>query len=223
VVYATEETIKEINSRISGQMKFIENRKKGNFTDLLGEEVVIENIEFMASKYYNCENAVFTIVGDNQNHYRTCASVIVEDMKKVQESLGKDGLGWSDVGVTFEKRMGNKQRYYIVNFRLLKPDQTVQTQSPQNQPEPPKAPEEAIEKVIGVVVRVQELKKNGKTVKGIAIALESKPGEVLMCIDPNNFGGWVEEKMEVIARVAPIPNTKYFRIEEILANDDSPF
>lgn len=225
--YTTEEIISEINSRTSGQMKFLENRTKGSFIDLLDREVIIESIEFLPSKYYNCENAVFTVAGNSQTYYRTSAGIVIQDLKKVQESLKRDGLSWRSVGVTFSKRTGSGQRYYVVNFRLLKQGQE-EAQPPQ-QPEPsklsgpPKAPEEAIKKVTGVVARVKEIKKNGKTVKGIAIALESKPGEVLMCIDLNNFGGWVKEKMEVKAKVTPIPNTRYFRIEEILANDESPF
>jgi len=110
-------TVKEINE--GGGLGFITGRQQGEFDTLLNRPIVIEDIAFVESKYYDGENAIFIIKGDPHHFYRTSSKVAVNQLKKLQDGLNEDGLDWNVLTITFEpvrSKGGNK--YYVVKVTV---------------------------------------------------------------------------------------------------------
>jgi hypothetical protein len=113
------EAINEVN-RMTGELAFIAGREKGEIDALLNQNITIDELAIVTSKYDDGkENAVFTVVGDPKHFYRTGSSTAVAALKKLAEALEQDQLGWNALRLRFEQ-MKSKQgrRYYVVKAEL---------------------------------------------------------------------------------------------------------
>jgi hypothetical protein len=114
---ALKETLRKVN--YGGGLEFLKDREKGDFEKLIGQEVTIDEIAFVTSRFYDeTENVLFTVVGDKKHYYRTGSAVVVQNLKDVQEALDEEGLDWDILSITFAKvRSNNGRIYYAVNAR----------------------------------------------------------------------------------------------------------
>jgi hypothetical protein len=112
-----KETIARIN-RETG-LGFMKDRVKRNFDDLVGQEVVIEDIAFVASKFNDgAENVIFTTTADTEGFYRTGSSVVIQELKDLQNELDEEGLEWNVVGIGLGKIRSQAGRtYYTIHVR----------------------------------------------------------------------------------------------------------
>ncbi|WP_027717428.1 hypothetical protein [Desulfovirgula thermocuniculi] len=113
------ESLNKVNS-MTGELAFIAGREKGEIDDLLDEDITIDELAIVTSKFDNGkENAVFTVADDHRRFYRTGSSTAVAALKELAAGLEEDGLGWDALTVRFE-RVKSKQgrRYYVVKAEL---------------------------------------------------------------------------------------------------------
>jgi hypothetical protein len=115
---ALRKAIVEVNGHGGSGLGFMKDREKGDFRNLIGQEVVIEDIAFARSKYNDgAENAIFTITTDPKHFFRTGSTVVIEGLKKFQKALQEDGEDWNTVGIVFTEVTGKDQTYYKVEAR----------------------------------------------------------------------------------------------------------
>lgn len=114
------DAVKEVNEAAGGGLlAFIKEREKGEFESLLGQKVTLENVAIIESKFYDNENALFTVKGDDRHYYRACSGPVVEAMKKLQDGLDEDNLDWDALTVSFgQVRSKQGRRYYTVKAEL---------------------------------------------------------------------------------------------------------
>jgi hypothetical protein len=121
-----KEALQKVNKNHSGNgLEFMKDREKRDFKDLIGQEIVIEDIAFVKSKFNNgAPNVIFTITTDGQNFFRTGSTGVIEALKTIQKGLEEDGDDWNVVGVVFtevesgkEGDSGEKQTFYKVEAR----------------------------------------------------------------------------------------------------------
>jgi hypothetical protein len=114
------EAVRQVNEAAGGALNFLKGREKGDFEALLGRELTLDNVAITESKFYDNENALFTVKGDRQHYYRACSGPVVEAIKKLQDGLDEDGLDWDTLVVVFEQvRSKQGRRYYTVRARLV--------------------------------------------------------------------------------------------------------
>jgi len=115
-----KETIARINNDTG--LGFMKDRVKRNFDDLVEQEVVIEDLAFVTSKFNDgAENVIFTITTDPEGFYRTGSSVVIQELKALQKDLDDEGLDWSAVGLAMNKVQSKANRnYYAFQVRDLK-------------------------------------------------------------------------------------------------------
>lgn len=115
-----QEAVKQVNEASNSELGFLRDRAKGDVRNLIGREVIFEDVAVVTSKYYNNENVLFTIRGDNRHYYRLCSGPVVEAVKKLMEGLENDGKDWDAVAVTIsEVRSKQGRRYYMLTARIL--------------------------------------------------------------------------------------------------------
>ncbi len=114
---ALKETIERINKETG--LGFMNGRVKRNFDDLIGQEVVIEDMAFVTSKFNGgAENVIFTITTDPGGFYRTGSSVMIQELKNLQNDLDEEGLEWNVVGVSVGKIKSKAGRdYYSIHVK----------------------------------------------------------------------------------------------------------
>ena len=115
-----KETIARINNDTG--LGFMKDRVKRNFDDLVEQEVVIEDLAFVTSKFNDgAENVIFTITTDPEGFYRTGSSVVIQELKALQKDLDDEGLDWSAVGLAMNKVQSKANRnYYAFQVRDLR-------------------------------------------------------------------------------------------------------
>ncbi|KYH33242.1 hypothetical protein [Neomoorella mulderi] len=115
-----QEAVRQVNEASNSELGFLRDRAKGDVRHLIGREVIFEDVAVVTSKYYNNENILFTIRGDNAHYFRICSGPVVESVKKLMEGLTNDGKDWDAIAVTInEVRSHQGRRYYVLTARIL--------------------------------------------------------------------------------------------------------
>ncbi|GEA15406.1 hypothetical protein E308F_16500 [Moorella sp. E308F] len=115
-----QEAVRQVNEASNSELGFLRDRAKGDVRNLIGREIIFEDVAVVTSKFYNNENVLFTIRGDNRHYYRLSSGPVVEAVKKLMEGLTNDGKDWDALAVTIsEVRSKQGRRYYMLTARIL--------------------------------------------------------------------------------------------------------
>ncbi|OIQ59732.1 hypothetical protein MOTE_09880 [Moorella thermoacetica] len=115
-----QEAVRQVNEASNSELGFLRDRTKGDVRNLIGREIIFEDVAVVTSKFYNNENVLFTVRGDNAHYFRLCSGPVVEAVKKLMEGLANDGKDWDAVAVTIsEVRSRQGRRYYMLTARIL--------------------------------------------------------------------------------------------------------
>ncbi|AOQ23163.1 hypothetical protein MTAT_16930 [Moorella thermoacetica] len=115
-----QEAVRQVNEASNSELGFLRDRTKGDVRNLIGREIIFEDVAVVTSKFYNNENVLFTVRGDNVHYFRLCSGPVVEAVKKLMEGLANDGKDWDAVAVTIsEVRSRQGRRYYMLTARIL--------------------------------------------------------------------------------------------------------
>jgi len=123
------EAVQQVNEASSSELYFIRGREKGDVRNLLGREIIFEDVAVVTSKYYNNENVLFTVRGDSTHYYRLTSGPVVEAVKKLMEGLENDGKDWDALAVRIsEVRSKKGRRYYVLTARILEEEEEAEEQ-----------------------------------------------------------------------------------------------
>lgn len=112
------EAVEKVNE--GSGLEFIKGREKGEFEDLIGRELTLEDVAIVQSKYYENESVLFTVAGDAAHYYRVTSGPVAAKIRTLQEGLDEDDLDWDALAVTFVRvRSKQGKRYYDVRARLV--------------------------------------------------------------------------------------------------------
>ncbi|MGB9791690.1 MAG: hypothetical protein ACPLTR_03835 [Thermacetogeniaceae bacterium] len=108
---------------MTGELAFIAGREKQEIDVLLNQDITIEELAFVNSKFDDGkENAVFIVANDPKHFYRTGSATAVAALKKLAAGLEEDGLDWDAITVRFEQVKSKQGRRYFVVKADLKPE-----------------------------------------------------------------------------------------------------
>lgn len=112
-----DQVIDELNR---GRLGFVNDRAKGEITELLGREVTIENIAFVTSKFDDRENVVFTVREEPGKFYRSGSAAVVDGLKRLKEALEEEGRSWDALAIkVVEQKNKEGRRYFAIKARKV--------------------------------------------------------------------------------------------------------